>query len=78
MKRGNLNVVYCERMTRRPEDFQRYLQHRVVSASEACTILDCSRQNIDDLMRRDKLPPIRTDVKYNLFSKAEVMQRQRD
>lgn len=78
MKRGNLNIVYCERMTRRPEDFQRYLQHRVVSASKACTILDCSRQNIGDLMRRDKLHPIRTDVKYKLFSKAEVNQRRKD
>ncbi len=55
-----------------------YVQNRVVSASEACSILDCSRQNIDDLMRRDKLHPIRTDAKYKLFSKAEVMQRKKD
>ena len=54
-----------------------YVQNRVVSASEACGILDCSRQNIDDLMRRDKLHPIRTDAKYKLFSKAEVMQREK-
>ena len=54
-----------------------YIQNRVVSASEACAILDCSRQNIDDLMRRDKLHPIRTDAKYKLFSKAEVMQRRK-
>ncbi len=60
------------------QDLYRYLQNRVVSASEACSILDCSRQNIDDLMRRDKLHPIRTDAKYKLFSKAEVMQRKRD
>lgn len=59
-------------------DFHRYVQDRVVSASEACSILDCSRQNIDDLMRRDKLHPIRTDTKYKLFSKAEVMQRRKD
>ena len=55
-----------------------YVQERVVSASEACRILDCSRQNIDDLMRRDKLHPIRTDAKYKLFSKSEVMQRKKD
>ncbi|MBQ3705301.1 MAG: hypothetical protein II888_02495 [Clostridia bacterium] len=59
-------------------DFHHYVQDRVVSASEACAILDCSRQNIDDLMRRDKLHPIRTDAKYKLFSKAEVMHRRRD
>jgi hypothetical protein len=55
-----------------------YVQSRVVSASEACGILDCSRQNIDDLMRRDKLHPIRTDAKYKLFSKAEVVQRKKE
>lgn len=55
-----------------------YVQNRVVSASEACSILDCSRQNIDDLMRRDKLHPIRTDAKYKLFSKAEVVQRKKE
>lgn len=59
------------------DDLNRYVQYRVVSASEACSILDCSRQNIDDLMHRDKLHPIRTDAKYKLFSKAEVMDRKR-
>ena len=59
------------------DDLNRYVQSRVVSATEACNILDCSRQNIDDLMRRDKLHPIRTDAKYKLFSKAEVMDRKR-
>lgn len=59
-------------------DLHRFVQHRVVSASEACNILDCSRQNIDDLMRRDKLHPIRSDSKYKLFSKAEVMQRKKE
>ena len=59
------------------QDLFRFVQTRVVNASEACQILDCSRQNIDDLMKRDKLHPIRSDTKYKLFSKAEVMQRQR-
>ena len=60
------------------KDLYQYVQTRVVSASEACGILECSRQNIDDLMRRDKLHPIRTDAKYKLFSKAEVMQRRKE
>ena len=59
------------------EDFCRFVQYRVISASEACSILDCSRQNIDDLMRRDKLHPIRTDAKYKLFLKNEVLQRKK-
>ena len=60
------------------QDLHRYVQTRVISASEACGILECSRQNIDDLMRRDKLHPIRTDAKYKMFSKTEVMQRKKE
>lgn len=59
------------------QDFCRFVQYRVISASEACGILDCSRQNIDDLMRRKKLHPIRTDAKYKLFLKSEVLQRKK-
>ena len=59
------------------QDFCRFVQYRVINASEACSILDCSRQNIDDLMRRDKLHPIRTDTKYKLFLKNEVLQRKK-
>jgi len=59
------------------QDLHRFVENRIVSASEACHILDCSRQNIDDLMRRDRLHPIRTDAKYKLFSKTEVMQRRK-
>ena len=59
------------------QDFCRFVKYRVISASEACSILGCSRQNIDDLMRRNKLHPIRTDAKYKLFLKNEVLQRRK-
>ena len=49
----------------------------IVSASEACQLLDCSRQNIDDLMKRGKLHPIRKDTKYKLFLRNEVLQRRK-
>ena len=58
------------------DDFIGFVQHRVVSVSEACHILGCSRQNIDDLMKRDKLHPIRRDAKNKLFLKNEILQRQ--
>lgn len=59
------------------DDFKGFVRRRVVSASEACQLLDCSRQNIDDLMKRDKLHPIRKDTKYKLFLRNEVLQRRR-
>lgn len=55
---------------------KRILQH-IVNANEACQLLGCSRQNIDDLMKRDKLHPIRKDAKYKLFLKSEIMQRRK-
>ena len=59
------------------DDFLSFVRNRVVSASEACTLLDCSRQNIDDLTRRGKLHPIRTDAKYKLFLRNEIIQRKK-
>ena len=57
------------------EDFIGFVRHRVVSSHEASQILGCSRQNIDDLVRRDKLHPIRRDAKNRLFLRNEVVQR---
>lgn len=59
------------------QDFCRFVQVRVISATEACGMLDCSRQNIDDLIKRNKLHPIRKDSKYKLFLRNEVVQRKK-
>lgn len=56
-------------------DFSNFVRYRVISTTEACQILDCSRQNIDDLIKRNKLHPIRTEAKNKLFSRNEVVQR---
>lgn len=57
------------------EDFGSFVKNRVVSTSEATELLDCSRQNIDDLIRRKKLVPIKTDTKTKLFYKRDIEQR---
>lgn len=56
-------------------DLHDYIKNRTVSSSQVCDILECSRQNVDDLVRRGKIQPIRTDAKYKLFSKTDVLQR---
>lgn len=58
-----------------PEDLHRYLRTRVVSAREACRLLECSRQNIDDLIRRGKLHPLEMDTRNKFFNRTEVIQR---
>ena len=56
-------------------EISRYVQNRLVNTNQTCDILECSRQNIDDLMKRGKLHPVRTDERYKLFTKAEVVER---
>lgn len=57
------------------EDFISFLSNRVVSTAEAAELLDCSRQNINDLVARDKLHPVKTEQKNKFFLKSEIMQR---
>lgn len=57
------------------EDFINFISHRVVNTSEAADILGCSRQNIDDLIRRDKLHPIKISPQGKLFLKSEILER---
>lgn len=56
-------------------DFREFVVHRVINAAEAAELLDCSRQNISDLIKRNKLHPIKTSEKNTLFLKSEVMKR---
>lgn len=60
-----------------PDDFRTFVQKRVVSTAEACELLDCSRQNIDDLVRRKKIRPVRADAKNRLFLRNELLQRRK-
>lgn len=57
------------------DDFKRFIEYRVVNTAEAAEILGCSRQNINDLIRRGKLHPVKTSGKNTLFLKNEIMQR---
>ena len=58
------------------EDFVSFVDCRVVSTSEAAKLLDCSRQNINDLVARGKLKPIKVEQKNKFFLKNEILQRQ--
>lgn len=57
------------------EDFKGFVLNRVVNSAEAAEILDCSRQNIEDLVKRGKLTPIKSSSKNKLFLKSEIQQR---
>lgn len=57
------------------QDFIGFVQESVVCTQEAAKMLDCSRQNINDLVKRGKLSPVRTDQKNMYFLKADVLKR---
>ena len=57
------------------EDFLAYIANNLVTTAEAAQLLDCSRQNIYDLVRRGSLQPVKESEKNKLFLKSDVMQR---
>lgn len=56
-------------------DLVQYLQQRVITTAEAAELLHCSKQNIEDLVRRGKLHPVKESPKVRLFLKSEITQR---
>lgn len=57
------------------EDFYRYVEKNLINSAEAANILGCSRQNIEKLIDRGKLHPIKRLSRSTLLLKAEVEQR---
>lgn len=66
---------YGERVPLRMEDFRAFAAQRIINASEAAQILDCSRQNINDLIKRGKLHPVKATPRSTLLLKSEVLKR---
>ena len=54
------------------EDLSKFIASEVVDTSMATGILDCSRQNIDDLVKRGKLVPICSLSKTKIFFREDV------
>ena len=59
----------------RLEDLTAYIRNNILSTAEVAEILQCSRQNVDDLIRRKKLIPIISFPKGNIFLKSDVAYR---
>ena len=57
------------------DDFRSFVESRVVNTAEAAELLACSRQNIEDLIHRKKLHPVKVSSKNKLFLKSEILQR---
>ena len=56
-------------------DFKDFVAQRVINATEASELLNCSRQNVMELTKRGKLHPIKTSERNTLYLKSEVQKR---
>ena len=56
-------------------DFSIFIRDRIVNSAEAAELLNCSRQNIDDLVKRGKLIPIKETKKDRLFYESDILKR---
>ena len=79
---GEKNIIKDEQLYNAGEDvplskkdFCAFASHGLVGTAEAMELLDCSRQNINDLIKRGKLTPVKREQKNTLFLRSEVSQR---
>ena len=56
-------------------DFITFASRRIINASEAADLLNCSRQYVNELVKTGKLHPIKVSEKNTLFLKSEVLRR---
>ncbi|MBU2703891.1 hypothetical protein Ga0466249_005041 [Sporomusaceae bacterium BoRhaA] len=57
------------------EELERFMIDEVVNTAGVMELLNCSRQNVFDLIRRGKLKPIKETPKERLFLKSDILER---
>lgn len=57
------------------DELKAFLNTAIVNTAEATQILGCTRQNIDDLVRRKKLIPVKIYPRDKLFLRSDVEAR---
>ena len=57
------------------EELKLFISENVITTMEVAELLNCSRQNVDDLVRRKKLIPIRKTHRDKWFLKSDILAR---
>jgi predicted DNA-binding transcriptional regulator AlpA len=57
------------------EELEQFIQNELVNTAEVMQILNCSRQNVFDLIKRGKLKPVKETSKERLFIKSDILVR---
>ena len=70
-------VLYAmgKRIPLTADDFRIFASERIINAAEAAELLNCSRQYISELVKTEKLHPVKASDKSTLFLKSEVLKR---
>lgn len=63
-----------EHIPLRKKDFEYFIWKNVLDTTEVCDILECTRQNVAYMVKRQMLSPVKKDAKGNLYLKGEVLK----
>ncbi|SDB28707.1 hypothetical protein SAMN02910298_01392 [Pseudobutyrivibrio sp. YE44] len=52
--------------------FRDFAKHSIVNTTEACTMLECTRQNMSHLIKTNVLHPLKNGWRENVFLRGEI------
>lgn len=61
-----------ERIPLSMQDFKKFIKNNVLSTGESCEVLECSRQNIAYIVKKEQLKPLKSHEKGNLYLRGDV------
>ncbi|EOO75494.1 DNA-binding protein [Bacillus mycoides] len=56
------------------DDLIRFIQDEIVNTSEALEILGCSRQNLNVMVQKEKVKPIKEMPRDRLYFKEDILK----
>lgn len=56
------------------DDLIRFIQDEIVNTSEALDILGCSRQNLNVMVQKEKVKPIKEMSRDRLYFKEDIVK----
>ncbi|MCU4767784.1 DNA-binding protein [Bacillus toyonensis] len=59
------------------EELIRFIQEEIVNTSEALEILGCSRQNLNVMVQKEKVKPIKEMVRDRLYFKEDILENKK-
>ncbi|MDA2163826.1 DNA-binding protein [Bacillus cereus group sp. Bc252] len=56
------------------DDLIRFIQDEIINTSEALDILGCSRQNLNVMVQKEKVKPIKEMSRDRLYFKEDILK----